>query len=199
MEWKRKTGWHFGSPTIVPSEDSMATRLKTDAGQDPRRLGVGRGVGRYQEGNSQEGDHRVSGEVRAVVPIVSGIVLLAISVAVAEFLPIRIAAVVLGILFSAAFSYVVLVAMPRAMQISIMGAALGVTADAGYARLNDQTPITIANALVKLADSMIKGVGLIAADAQVGGISTVTPTFVWAFIISLIFFMGFSFLVDHDG
>jgi hypothetical protein len=95
--------------------------------------------------------------------------------------------------------YVVFIAMPRAMQISIMGAALGVTADAGYARLNDQTPITIANALVKLADSMIKSVGLIAADAQVGGIAAVTPTFVWAFIISLIFFMGFSFLVDHDG
>jgi hypothetical protein len=144
-------------------------------------------------------DHRVSGDVRAGVPIIAGVILLAISAAIAEFLPIQIAAVALGILFSAAFSYVVFIAMPRAMQISIMGAALGVTADAGYARLNDQTPITIANALVKLADSMIKSVGLIAADAQVGGIAAVTPTFVWAFIISLIFFMGFSFLVDHDG
>jgi hypothetical protein len=79
------------------------------------------------------------------------------------------------------------------------GSGYGVSADAGYAKLNDQTPITVANGLVKLADALTKSVGLIAADAQVSMVAGVTPYFVWAFIISIIVFMGFSFLIKHDA
>ena len=77
-------------------------------------------------------------------------------------------------------------------------AAIGVSADAGYAKLNDETPVTVANALVKLADALAKGIGLIAADAHVS-VAEVTPNFVWSLILSTVVFMGLSFLVKHDG
>ena len=88
--------------------------------------------------------------------------------------------------------------MPRATQVSIMGAAIGVSADAGYAEVNDQTPVTVANALVKVADSLTKSIGIITADAHVA-ITEVTPIFVWSLILATIVFMGLSFLIKHDG
>jgi hypothetical protein len=135
----------------------------------------------------------------ATIPIIVGALFLGVASGVGVFLPMWIAALVLGVLVSAAVCYVIIVAMPRATQISLMGVAMGVSADAGYAQLNDQTPITVANGLVKLADALTKSVGLIAADAQVSMVAGVTPYFVWAFIISIIVFMGFSFLIKHDG
>jgi hypothetical protein len=119
---------------------------------------------------------------RAATPIILGIAFLAVAVAAATFLPMRIAAPVLGVLVSAAVCYVIIVAMPRATQVSLMGAAIGVSADASYAKLSDQTPVTIANGLVKLADALTKSIGLVAADAQVSMVAGVTPYFVWAFI-----------------
>jgi hypothetical protein len=79
-----------------------------------------------------------------------------------------------------------------------MGAAIGVSTDAGYAKLNGETPVTIANALVKLADSMATGAGIVAADAHVNTIGFMTH-FVWALILSAVVFMAFSFIIKQDG
>ena len=138
------------------------------------------------------------GPKRAGTPIVSGILFLSVCWLVCHFLPPFYAAIILGVLVASVVCFVVLMAMPRGTQISIMGAAVGVSADAGYAKFNDETPITVANALVKLADSLTKGMGLITTDAHVN-VNHVTPSFVWAFIFSTIVFMGLSFLVKHDG
>jgi hypothetical protein len=47
------------------------------------------------------------------------------------------------------------------------------------------------------ADALTTSVGLIAADAQVN-VAAVTPSFVCAFILLTIVFMGFSFLIKND-
>ena len=91
-----------------------------------------------------------AGRRRAATPIIYGIAFLAVAVVVAAFLPMWLAAPVLGLLVSAAFCYVVLMAMPRVTQITLMGAAMGVSADAGYAKFTDQTPITVANGLASI-------------------------------------------------
>jgi hypothetical protein len=92
-----------------------------------------------------------------------------------------------------------LVAMPRATQISLFGAAIGVTADGAYANFTDQTPVTVASGLVHLATSLGKAVGLVAANAVPGsGALTTIPIGVWSFIICSIVIMGASFLIKHD-
>jgi hypothetical protein len=108
-------------------------------------------------------DFHMATSGQAAKPIIFGIVFLIVAQAIVFFFPMWIAAPVLGVLVSAAVCYVILVAMPRATQVSLMGAAIGVSADASYAKLNDQTPVTIANGLVKLADALTKSVGLVAA------------------------------------
>ena len=138
------------------------------------------------------------GPKRAGTPIGLGILFLLICWLLAQYLPPLYAAIILGVLVSAVVCFVVLMAMPRGTQISIMGAAVGVSADAGYAKFNDETPITVANALVKLADTLTKSIGLVTSDAHIN-IDQVTPSFVWAFIFSTIVFMALSFLVKHDG
>jgi hypothetical protein len=158
---------------------------------------VGIDIGRPRPSGPEGDDPGGGGYLRAAIPIIIGALFLGLGLAAVDFLPGMGAAIAVGLLVSAGFSYVVLIAMPRATQLSLMGAAIGVSADAGYAKLNDQTPITVANALVKMADSITEGVGLIAADAKVN-LPDLTPWGVWAFILSLIAFMGFSFLIRHD-
>jgi len=138
------------------------------------------------------------GPKRAGTPIALGVFLLALAIGVVNVLPAFFAAGVLGVLVSAVVCFVILMTMPRATQVSIMGAAIGVSADAGYAEVNDQTPVTVANALVKVADSLTKSIGIITADAHVA-ITEVTPIFVWSLILATIVFMGLSFLIKHDG
>jgi hypothetical protein len=139
-----------------------------------------------------------TGEKRAAIPIVSGIILLAVAYAIIVLFSAFVAALLLGVLASTVVSYVILMAMPRVAQITIMGAAIGVSSDAGYAQLNDKTPVTVATGLVKLAGSLIKSITLISNDARVN-IAAVTPVFVWAFILSMAVFMLLSFLITHDG
>jgi len=108
------------------------------------------------------------------------------------------AAALIGALVSAAACFVMLVAMPRATQLSLFGAAVGVTADGAYATFTDQTPVTIANGLVRLADGLGKAVGLITANAGIGDVMVI-PVGVWSFILCTVAIMGASFLVTHDG
>ena len=96
-------------------------------------------------------------------------------------------------------SYSLIFRSRHTVQIAVLWASIAMTADAAYARLNDQASVTLANALtkivdavVKLADPLIRGVGLAAANPRVK-VGAVAPEFVWAFILSLIVLMAASF------
>jgi hypothetical protein len=129
---------------------------------------------------------------RRVAPFAAAVALLAVAVALILFVPARTAAAVLGILAGAVLGYNVMTGARYAVQIAVLWAAIGVTADAAYARLNDQAPVTVAGALtkvidacVKLSEPLIKGVGLAAANPR-AKVEAVAPDFVWALILSLI-------------
>lgn len=138
------------------------------------------------------------GYLRAMVPIAIGLLIIYIFFVFLSLLPGKSSAIAVGILSSVVICYVVLMAMPRATQFSIMGAALGVSADAGYAKMNEETPITIANALVKLTNSIVKAIDIVSVESG-GEIIDLVPYGVWSFILSSIVFMILSFLVKHDG
>lgn len=139
-----------------------------------------------------DGYQRVSGV------IIGGLVLIGTIALVAYFLPPVAASIIVGIIISAATSAIILIATPRAAQIAVMGMALGISADAGYAQFTDKTPVTIANALVSLARAVLEGLGVIVKELNVP-LSTVLGYGVWTFIFSTIVFMGLSFLIKHDG
>lgn len=138
------------------------------------------------------------GPQRAATPIALGTVLLVVAGLIVSLLPAWVAAIVLGILAAAVTCYVVLMVVPRNAQIAFMGAAIGVSADAGYAKVTEAAPVTIANALVEWADSLMTAIGLISASSGVN-VTDVAKNFVWAFILAIVMFMGLSFLVKHDG
>ncbi|MDX2265613.1 MAG: hypothetical protein NW215_11675 [Hyphomicrobiales bacterium] len=119
----------------------------------------------------------------------------AAAAAIAYFTPNRTAAVLLGLLGAAAFCFLYLSRKERSTQAAALWFALGVTADAAYAKLNDVAPVTIAGALmkivdavVKLGDSMLRSAVAIPPDAR-AKISAVTPDFVWALILGVVAFM----------
>jgi len=127
-----------------------------------------------------------------LAPFVGAAVILGFAVLVILFAPARGAAAILGILAGAILGYSVMTRARQTVQIAVLWAAIAVTADAAYARLNDQQPVTLANELtkiidagVKLADPLIRGLGLTAADPRVK-VGAVAPDFVWALILSLI-------------
>jgi hypothetical protein len=136
--------------------------------------------------------------VIAGVPILFGLVFIGIIAALIIYFPAKSASIAIGITTSACVCYIMIKSMPRAMQISLMGAAIGVSADGAYAGFTDQTPVTIANALVKLANGIGQGVGLIATNAG-SQIDSIIPVGVWSFIGATVVFMGASFLIEHDG
>jgi hypothetical protein len=118
-------------------------------------------------------------------------------------LPGRTAAIIVGVIVAAILTYFMLRGFERATQIAILWLAIGITADAAYARVNDQTPVTIASALVKLAEAIIKlgdiiirSLGIPAVPVTRAGPASlsVAPEFVWAFILSLILFMAFTLM-----
>ena len=123
------------------------------------------------------------------------------------FLPGRTAAIIVGVIVAALLTFFLLRNFERITQVAILWLAIGVTADAAYARVNDQTPVTIASALVTLAEAIIQrgnimisslGIPAVAADPRFRGSPvSVAPEFVWAFILALIVFMTFS-LVRRD-
>jgi hypothetical protein len=121
------------------------------------------------------------------------------------FLPGRTAAIIVGIVMAALLTWFRLRSFERVTQIAILWLAIGITADAAYARVNDQTPVTIASALVKLAEAIIKlgnimigSLGLPATPGLRPSPISVAPEFVWAFILALIVFMAFS-LIRRDA
>lgn len=122
--------------------------------------------------------------------------------AVIWFLPGRTAAVIVGVIVAWLLSWFLLRSFEHITQVAVLWLAIGVTADAAYARVNDQAPVTIATALVKLAESIIKlgdilirslGIPLVDARLRAGPASaSVAPEFVWAMILALIVFLGIS-------
>jgi hypothetical protein len=128
-----------------------------------------------------------------------GISLLAVFAVIWAFVPSLWAAIMTGVIVSAILCLVALVAMPRAMQTSIMGAALGISMDGAYAKLSDQTPVTIANALVSVAKNIAQGVGIVSEAADIAIVEKTVNAGVWAFILATAVFMLLSFLIKHDG
>ena len=128
-----------------------------------------------------------------VVPVMVAAVLLA-------FAPARIAATLLGVLAGIVLSKSFIPSVRPGMQNAILWIAVTVTADAAYARLNDQTPLTLVNAFSKVVDAIMKlvfpvirGLGFSIADPRYK-VTAVAPDFVWALILSLITLMTLSFV-----
>jgi hypothetical protein len=144
--------------------------------------------------------------LREVLPTV--LIVLAVVVGgalVIWFLPSRTAAIIVGIVVAALLSYFILQNLDRITQVAILWLGIGITADAAYARVNDQTPVTIASALVKLAEAIIKlgniminslGIPAVNADPRfrAGGPVSVAPEFVWALILGLVVLLAFNLL-----
>jgi hypothetical protein len=135
---------------------------------------------------------------RAMLPVLVGALFLGACWLVANWLSPTYAAAIIGALVSSAACFVMLVAMPRATQLSLFGAAVGITADGAYATFTDQTPVTVANGLVRLAHGLGKAVGIVATDAGAQQLAVI-PIGVWSFILCTVAIMGASFLVKHDA
>jgi hypothetical protein len=130
-------------------------------------------------------------DLRQILPTILLIVLaLAGATAAIYLLPNRTAAVILGVLAAIALSLYVLRGLERATQVAITWLTIGVVADAAYAKLNDQTPVTIAGALVKAAEGAAKLIEVLIRSIGIGGpnlqkqMAAVAPDFVWALILT---------------
>ena len=136
---------------------------------------------------------------RRSAPFIGILLLVIVVVAMIVFVPARAAATLLGILSGAMLSYSLILRSRHTVQIGVLWASIAITADAAYAKLNDQASVTLANALtkmvdavVKLGDPLIRGIGLAASDPR-AKVGAVAPEFVWALILSLIVLMAASF------
>lgn len=132
------------------------------------------------------------------LPIILLIVAIAACAATVLLLPNRTAGALLGLFAAGLAHFALLRQMPSVAQAAVLWFAIGVTADAAYAKLNDQAPVTVATALmkitdaiVKLGDTVVRSIVTLPVDAR-AKIGSVTPDFVWAFILGLIVFMAFS-------
>jgi hypothetical protein len=134
---------------------------------------------------------------RTGIAVGIGLMFVAVCVALALLLPLKLAAGLIGGVVSASACFVMLVAMPRSAQTSLFGVALGISSDGAYAVITDQTPVTIANALVSFARGLTNAFGIVTTDAGLD-VSNVIPISVWSFILCTVAIMGASFLVKHD-
>ena len=132
--------------------------------------------------------------------IVLTILALAGAAAAIWFLPSRTAAVILGVLAAILLVKFVIQGLQRTPQIAIFWLSVGVVADAAYAKLNDQTPVTIASllvqfteAIVKLVDILVRSIGIAGTDLR-GAITAVTPAFVWAVILTATLLMAIALI-----
>ena len=90
----------------------------------------------------------VIANLRQMLPnLVTVAAVIAGAIAVIWFLPGRTAAILLAIAMAALLTFYVLRNMQRGTRIALLWLAIGISADAAYARVNDQTPVTIATAL----------------------------------------------------
>jgi hypothetical protein len=142
---------------------------------------------------------------QALVPILIGAAIIAIGIAIIYLLPNRTAAVVLGVFTAFVISTFVLRPMQETTQLAIMWFAAGVVADAAYAKLNDQNSVTVASALMKVVEGLVKlldtmarsfALGSPEARARIGG---VTPDFVWAMILTLVVLVFVRFYVKREA
>jgi large-conductance mechanosensitive channel len=135
-------------------------------------------------------------DLRQILPTILLVVLaLAGAAAAVYLLPNRTAAVILGVLTAIALSVYVLRGLERATQVAITWLTIGVVADAAYAKLNDQAPVTIVGALVKVAEGGVKLVEVLIRSVGIGGpnlqkqMVAVAPDFVWALVLTTTLFM----------
>jgi hypothetical protein len=131
------------------------------------------------------------------VPILGLIVLIAVAIAIVVFVPGRGAAALLGVMAGAGLGMSLMSRARQSVRVAVLWAGLAVAADASYARLNDQAPVTLANglaravdAIAKLAEPLIRGFGVADPRAK---IAAAAPDFVWALILSLILVMALAF------
>lgn len=142
---------------------------------------------------------------QALVPIIVGAVIVAIGAAIVYLLPNRTAAVVLGVFAAAVVSAFILRPMQASTQLAIMWFAAGVSADAAYAKLNDQNSVTVAGALMKVAEGAVKLLDTVARSFALGSpdargkVSAVTPEFVWAFILTVVLLVAIRFYAKREG
>jgi hypothetical protein len=130
---------------------------------------------------------------------------IALAVILVAFAPARTAAALLGILLGIALSHSFIPRVRPGVQTAILWSAITVTADAAYARLNDQAPLTIVNIFTKVVDGimklvfpLIRDLGLPIADTRYKVIA-VAPDFVWALILSLVALMSLSLAFPSQG
>jgi hypothetical protein len=138
-------------------------------------------------------------------PIRPLILPIAIAAVLIAFAPARVAAALLGVLLGVGLSNSFIPRVRPAAQIAILWVAITVTADAAYARLNDQAPLTLVNAFAKVVDAIMKlvfpiirGLGLPVTDPRFKVVA-VAPDFIWALILSLVVLMSLAFVFPSQG
>ena len=149
--------------------------------------------------------------LRESLPAILVVVAIVAGGAVAIYLlPGRTAAVLIGVIAAAILTFYLTRNAQRSTQIALLWLAIGVSADAAYAKINDQTPVTIASTLVRLAESIIKlgdivirGLGvpvIVDARGRTASIATasVALEFVWAFILALVLCLAFSLIRSEE-
>jgi hypothetical protein len=130
---------------------------------------------------------------------------IAVAGVLVAFAPARTAAALLGVLAGIGLSYSFIPRVQSSTQTAILWSAIAVSADAAYARLNDQAPLTIVNAFAKVVDAimklvfpLIRGLGLNVADPR-NKVVAVAPDFVWALILSLVVLMTLALVFPSRG
>lgn len=130
--------------------------------------------------------------------ILIALIALAAAAVAIRLLPNRTAAVILGVLAAVALIYLVFQTWQRTTQLAVFWLSAGVVADAAYAKLNDQVPVTVANLLVRLADAIVKLADVMIRSLGVGGpdvrakMAAVTPDFAWALILTATVLMAIN-------
>jgi hypothetical protein len=135
-------------------------------------------------------------------PFAGAAAVVAVAVALILFAPARGAAVALGVMAGGFLTYMLLTRAQATVQTAVLWAFIAVTADAAYARLSDVPPVTLAgaltkivDALLKLADPWIRGTGLVGGDPRLK-VDAVAPDFAWALILTFIVSMLLSSMAE---
>ncbi len=130
---------------------------------------------------------------------------IALAIVLVAFAPARVAATLLGVLLGIGLSNSFIPRVRPAAQNAILWSAITVTADAAYARLNDQAPLTLVNAFAKVVDAIMKLVFPIVRDLGLPVIDprykvvAVAPDFIWALILSLVVLMSLALVFPSEG
>jgi hypothetical protein len=137
---------------------------------------------------------------RMAAPIFNIAIVIAICVAAVWLLPAHTSALVLGVIAAIFLHHFVVAHFQHTTRLALFWTGMGITADAAYAKLNDQAPVTVVKALakvvegaVKLADGLIKAVNLPVVDVR-AKLAAFTPDFLWAVILTLLALMLFKML-----